>query len=124
VAREDDVCTVGVDAEPALPLPLGVLELISLPEEQVQIQRVLDANSSICWDRLLFCIKEATYKAWFPLTHRWLDFHDVLVEMHAGGAFRGTVSEPCPRLGSTFSGRWVAGNGILIAGIAGGVHCF
>ena len=28
------------------------------------------------WDRILFCAKEATYKAWFPLTQRWLGFED------------------------------------------------
>ena len=28
------------------------------------------------WDRILFCAKEATYKAWFPLTKRWLGFED------------------------------------------------
>jgi len=24
------------------------------------------------WDRLLFSAKESVYKAWFPLTGRWL----------------------------------------------------
>ena len=28
------------------------------------------------WDRILFCAKEATYKAWYPVTRRWLGFED------------------------------------------------
>jgi 4'-phosphopantetheinyl transferase EntD len=28
------------------------------------------------WDRLLFSAKESVYKAWFPLTGRWLGFED------------------------------------------------
>ncbi|MFM7926810.1 MAG: 4'-phosphopantetheinyl transferase superfamily protein [Pirellula sp.] len=30
----------------------------------------------ICWDRLLFCAKEAIYKAWYSITKQWLDFSD------------------------------------------------
>ena len=26
------------------------------------------------WDRVLFGAKKSVYKAWFALTHRWLDF--------------------------------------------------
>ena len=32
--------------------------------------------SGLHWDRILFCAKEATYKAWFPVTRRWLGFED------------------------------------------------
>ena len=28
----------------------------------------------VSWDRLLFSAKESVYKAWFPLTSRWLNF--------------------------------------------------
>ena len=34
------------------------------------------AARGLHWDRILFCAKEATYKAWFPLTQRWLGFED------------------------------------------------
>ena len=39
------------------------------------------------WDRILFCAKEATYKAWFPLTHRWLGFEDahIVFDVDDGG---------------------------------------
>ena len=54
-------------------------------------------NSRLCrhglhWDRILFCAKEATYKAWYPLTRRWLGFEDahIVFDVDAGrhlGAF-------------------------------------
>ena len=37
------------------------------------------------WDRILFCAKEATYKAWFPLTHRWLGFEDAHITFDVDG---------------------------------------
>ena len=38
------------------------------------------------WDRILFCAKEATYKAWFPLTHRWLGFEDAHITFTVDGS--------------------------------------
>jgi 4'-phosphopantetheinyl transferase EntD len=43
------------------------------------------AEPGICWDKLLFCAKEATYKAWFPLARRWLGFEDADIVISAGG---------------------------------------
>ena len=45
------------------------------------------------WDRILFCAKEATYKAWFPVTKRWLGFEDAHIvftvdDSADGGRFR------------------------------------
>jgi 4'-phosphopantetheinyl transferase EntD len=67
------VRSVGVDAEPHDVLPDGVLGAISLPEERSELSAM---PGGVYWDRILFCAKEATYKAWFPLTKRWLGFED------------------------------------------------
>jgi 4'-phosphopantetheinyl transferase EntD len=50
-----------------------VLDAVSLPEERRELETLGDG---LHWDRILFCAKEATYKAWFPLTRRWLGFED------------------------------------------------
>jgi 4'-phosphopantetheinyl transferase EntD len=43
-------------------------------------------------DRLVFCAKEAAYKALFPVTRQLLDFRDVEVEVDPSrGSFRATV---------------------------------
>ena len=122
VAHGKAVRTIGVDAEPALSLPDGVLPLVSLPEEQSQLQRFADADPEVPWDRLLFCIKEAVYKAWFPLTKLWLGFEDVRVDIDREGAFVATVLAAGPRLDRnrpfSFSGHWLTRNRLLIAAVA------
>jgi 4'-phosphopantetheinyl transferase EntD len=65
--------TVGVDVEPALPLPDGLLDLVATPNEQRQL------NGDLTRARLLFCIKEAVYKAVHPLDGIFLEHHDVEV---------------------------------------------
>ncbi|WP_102418061.1 4'-phosphopantetheinyl transferase [Mycobacterium sp. 4858] len=73
VGRAEAVRSVGIDAEPHDVLPDGVLNAISLPEERHEMATLPEG---LHWDRILFCAKEATYKAWFPLTKRWLGFED------------------------------------------------
>ena len=62
-AAHGAVRSVGIDAEPHDVLPKGVLDAISLPAERSEISALPDG---LHWDRILFCAKEATYKAWFP----------------------------------------------------------
>jgi 4'-phosphopantetheinyl transferase EntD len=76
VGRAAAVRSVGVDAEPHDVLPDGVFHAISLPEERREIAAL---PPGLHWDRILFCAKEATYKAWFPLTGRWLGFEDARI---------------------------------------------
>jgi 4'-phosphopantetheinyl transferase EntD len=103
VGRQPQVRSVGIDAEPHGVLPRGVLDSISLPEERREIAAL---PSGLHWDRILFCAKEATYKTWFPLTHRWLGFEDAHI-----------VFNPSPdRNDNGDSGRFVAR--ILIDGAA------
>src|ERR1700710_434937 len=73
---------IGIDAEPNEHLPRGVLRLIARRREQ---DWILNAKKNgICWDRLLFSIKESLYKVWFPLERSWLDFDQAEVEIDAG----------------------------------------
>lgn len=64
---------LGIDAEPHAPLPDGVLDHTSIEAER---EVLATRDTELHWDRLLFCAKEATYKAWFPITQRWLGFED------------------------------------------------
>jgi 4'-phosphopantetheinyl transferase EntD len=72
VARDDVVAALGIDAEPNAPLPAGVWSVVTRPEEREWIQAQPPVPH--CWGRLLFSAKESLFKAWFPLTRRWLDF--------------------------------------------------
>ena len=123
VGRDGEVRSVGIDAEPHDVLPKGVLEAISLPEERAALQTM---PVGLHWDRILFCAKEATYKAWFPLTHRWLGFEDAHItfdvdDTGAAGLFESRIlidpaAESGPPL-QTLSGRWSVRDGLALTAI-------
>lgn len=88
LAHDDDVAVcvagaginvaLGVDVEPALPLPAEIVDdvVISAGDRTaVTVDGVVDPVRA----RLLFCVKEAVYKACFPLDEVFLEFADVTV---------------------------------------------
>lgn len=123
VGRAPDVRSVGIDAEPHDVLPNGVLDAVSLAAER----RALTAMSEgLHWDRILFCAKEATYKAWYPLTRRWLGFEDAHIEfdVDADGVSGGFVSQilidPTALAGPPLTelrGRWSVREGLALTAI-------
>ena len=123
VARARDVLTLGLDAEPAGPLPGGVLDAVSLAEERGRLPALTAAAPHVAWDRLLFCAKEAGYKAWFPLAGRWLGFEEAAITFAPdAGTFTARLLVPGPAVGGRplggFSGRWLARGGLLLAAVS------
>jgi len=123
VARRADLVTVGIDAEPNESLPDGLLPDIALPQERDAIRQLTASEPEVSWDRLLFCIKESVYKAWFPLTGRWLGFEDAQVSIDRSDAsFLARLLVPGPtvegRAIGAFAGRWLQRDGLLLAAIA------
>ncbi|MGH3377385.1 MAG: 4'-phosphopantetheinyl transferase family protein [Actinoallomurus sp.] len=122
VAREERVRTVGLDAEPNGPLPEGVREAIATPTEIDWLAERDGDGSGVFWDRLIFSAKESIYKAWFPLTHLWLDFEEAIVTPDpAAGTFEARLLVPGPvvdgRRLSGFAGRWIVANGLVATAI-------
>lgn len=123
VGRAGDVRSVGIDAEPHGVLPKGVLDAVSLPAERLAIGAL---PGDLHWDRILFCAKEATYKAWFPLTHRWLGFEDAHIAFEvdgsgAAGTFTSRIlidpaAEQGPPL-EVLRGRWSVRDGLALTAI-------
>jgi 4'-phosphopantetheinyl transferase EntD len=75
------------------------------------------------WDTLLFSAKESVYKAWYPLTGKWLGFPDARVTIDAAnGAFEARLRVPGPTVGGRvltgFTGRWLARDGLLLTAVA------
>lgn len=123
VARDTELLSVGIDAEPNLPLPDGVLADIALPEERAWVRQRLAAAPATRWDRLLFSAKEAVYKTWFPLAGRWLGFEDARLAFDLeAGAFSARLLVPGPRVAGAelraFHGRWIVREGIVLTAIA------
>jgi 4'-phosphopantetheinyl transferase EntD len=123
VGRGESVRSVGIDAEPHGVLPNGVLDAISLPVERAEISAL---PGGLHWDRILFCAKEATYKAWYPVTRRWLGFEDahIVFDVDEGGAAGGFESriliDPAALSGpplTTLRGRWSVRDGLALTAI-------
>jgi len=75
VGRLRDIRAVGIDVEPAVPLPPEMLELIATPQE---LRRIADDPLQ---GKLLFAAKEAVYKAVYPLDRVFLEFRDIEVDL-------------------------------------------
>lgn len=117
VARAGEMTSLGIDAEPHAPLPDGVLDAIAREEELPLLDGLRRTSPDVCWDRLLFCAKEAVYKAWFPVTGRWLGFEDASLTLDPVGTFSARLLVPdSPFAG--FGGRWTAGDGLIATAIA------
>jgi 4'-phosphopantetheinyl transferase EntD len=122
VALDRDVVTIGLDAEPHDALPAGVLGVVACEQERARLSALAAGWPGIHWDRMLFCVKESVYKAWFPLTSRWLDFEQARVDIDpdrqtftarllvAGPVVNGTVL-------SGFEGRWLVSDGLIVTAI-------
>lgn len=77
VAWRHAISGLGIDAEPAEPLPEGLHELIASSDEWTSYFSQLGAQPRT--ERLLFSAKESVFKATFPLYGEWLEFDDVTV---------------------------------------------
>jgi 4'-phosphopantetheinyl transferase EntD len=80
------------------------------------------AAPSTYWDRLLFSAKESVYKAWFPLTDEWLDFHDATISFDRAGTFCALILVAGPGVGgrrlTELQGRWLQRAGLAMTAIA------
>jgi 4'-phosphopantetheinyl transferase EntD len=123
VARTKYVLSLGLDAEPNRPLrDVGMLDIIARDEERARLGELAARVPGVCWDRLLFCAKEAVYKAWYPLAGCWLDFEsaDIVIDPHEG-AFTARLLVPGPLVAgsplTTLRGRWLASHGFLVTAV-------
>jgi 4'-phosphopantetheinyl transferase EntD len=126
LARATDLASLGIDAEPHATLPAGVLDAVALSSETARLDRLGAENPAVHWDRLLFSAKESVYKAWFPLTGKWLDFSEADIDIFPGpasggpalsGRLRAQLLVPGPLVGGervgVFEGRWTVQRGLV-----------
>ncbi|MER7752013.1 4'-phosphopantetheinyl transferase superfamily protein [Kitasatospora sp. NPDC097643] len=122
VARAGDLASVGIDAEPAQPLPADVLDLVALPDERQRLEKLLADHPDTPWDKILFSAKESVYKAWFPLMQVFLDFDEADLVLSPDGTFTARLLVPGPVVGGRrldgFDGRWTVRDGLLATAIA------
>jgi 4'-phosphopantetheinyl transferase EntD len=128
VASRETLGAVGIDAEPHEPLNEETLSEIVTPAENRRVRDLSAAWPGIHWDRVWFSAKEAVYKAWFPLTRRWLGFHDAEVTLDGtNGRFVAQLLVPGARINgesiSSFSGRWLVRDGLTLTGVVAPPRC-
>ncbi|WP_326700297.1 4'-phosphopantetheinyl transferase superfamily protein [Streptomyces sp. NBC_01754] len=134
-APADRWAALGVDAEPALPLPHGVLGLVASEPERRMVARLTAGHSRLPWDRLLFSAKEAVYKAWYPATRRWIGTAAVEIAFTADGLLTAeirpgrTAAPPVPvpagwpagdgePAAARCTGRWQVAEGFVLTAVA------
>lgn len=123
LARTANLASVGLDAEPNDVLPARVEPVVALPAERAHIAALASTSPGVCWDRLLFCAKEAVYKAWYPVTGRWLGFEQACIDFAAAGqdggdgvtqgTFTARLLVPAPV--PAFAGRWLCSGAHVLA---------
>lgn len=86
--RRDHVRGIGADLEPATPLDPELRDMICTAAER---RDGVPRSSAEAPDahKVIFCAKEALYKAIYPLVQRYVDFQEVSIELDLdGGAWR------------------------------------
>ncbi|MGW0783195.1 4'-phosphopantetheinyl transferase family protein [Streptomyces sp. NPDC002913] len=113
---------LGIDAERAVALSPAVAAAIASDEEAAHLA-ALPPVEGLPWDTLLFSVKEAVYKAWFPRARVPLTFRSariVLVPDRDGGSTGSLTAEPAgPARGArpappVLYGRYRAASGLLV----------
>ena len=78
IAMRRRVGALGIDVEPAEPLPNELLDIVATFGER------LTMSDEPCAGRLLFAAKEAVFKAVHPLDGMFLEHHDVHIDLSRG----------------------------------------
>jgi 4'-phosphopantetheinyl transferase EntD len=114
VTRANVLAGLGIDAEPHLALPEEIVDLVIRPEEQ---ELIATLPAGVHWDRVVFSIKESIFKAWNPLTLRWLDFHDALVRCTEDGTYSADLLLPPTEhwVPTRVEGGWLVADGLILS---------
>ncbi len=108
-----EACGIGVDLEPATDLPADLWPEILLPGE---LARVKAARQPAVSARMVFCAKEAAFKAQYPLTGAMFGFHDMeILDEGVDFSARFLVRAGNFRAGHSLSGRYFSDSRHIVA---------
>ncbi|QPF94521.1 4'-phosphopantetheinyl transferase family protein [Bradyrhizobium commune] len=122
VAHNSVLASIGIDTERSDRLPDGVEESITVAGESEMLAALSRALPALHWGRLLFSAKESVYKAWYPLTGRWLGFEDARLTIDPMGTFAakllvdGTRTDGGPPL-VELRGRFIVAHGLVATAV-------
>ncbi|MBZ9678676.1 4'-phosphopantetheinyl transferase [Mesorhizobium sp. ES1-1] len=108
LAEVGDIISLGIDVEPALPLPDDIFALVATSADR------MDRSDLHLAGRLLFVAKEAVYKAVYPLDRQVLGYEDIAVDLDARRA--------TTRIGRKLSLVYCTAPRIVVLAFVGGVE--
>lgn len=111
VAREEDLRSIGIDLEPATPLKEALWRRVCTSAERERLREGPDPGLR---GKILFSAKESVYKCQYPITHQFLGFHAVELELGEGefrAVFRQAAGELQP--GDVMTGRYLVEDGLV-----------
>jgi 4'-phosphopantetheinyl transferase EntD len=83
VARRSDVVSLGLDVESRGRVDRELLPRICNERERRDVE-ALASQADVDWASIFFSAKEAAYKCYFPITGKFLGFHDVELRVEPG----------------------------------------
>lgn len=117
LARNKYYHSIGIDAEPHLPLPNDVLITITSEEERKHLLDLKKYQGNFKWDRILFSIKESIFKSWYPITHTWLDFNEANIYIDPlNGVFEAKLLLKCHKIwpySTNIQGKWIVSDRLI-----------
>lgn len=124
VAGRDRFSAIGLDAEQIARVTSDIWPQICVPEELASLK----SRPQQEWAKIaaiIFSAKEAFYKCQYDVTRRWLEFHDIAVEVddedETGGVFTVNPSRGLVLVGmetAPLNGRFRIAGDLVLAGIA------
>jgi 4'-phosphopantetheinyl transferase EntD len=95
---------------------------VASDEERRNLSRLQSHYPDVSWETILFCAKEAVYKAWYPLMRRWLGFQGVHVDLEPDlRAFGATLLDDPLLVGSAeigeLRGRFAVDRDLIVVGL-------
>lgn len=122
VALQSQVLGLGIDVEIHEQLSEGIVEIVCNSHERQHLADLALTYPGIFWERIAFSAKESIFKAWFPLTRRWLDFNecDLAIDPEAR-SYEGRILASDPQCEeadlSVFHGQWRVEAGFIFTGV-------
>ena len=115
-ARSSALSALGLDAAINRSLEPKIRERIAASDEEAVLVR--RADPEVCWDAVLFCAKEAVFKAWWPLRRQWLGFGDARVVLdEAAGTFHADVAPGGGDSVESLRGRFAVDGELVISAV-------
>ena len=117
---DDGLKSVGIDIEPAEPLPADLLDTVCQGAERDWIEHATSGDRGLL-ARAVFCAKECAFKCQFPMSQAMLDFSELTISIdRASDTFTAIFcrdAAPFQR-GALLRGRLRIGNGFIVSAMA------